>query len=557
MSSHPYVSVISNAYSTPKGDFSDISFSYLFPIQQVSPKPESKPKTPQMKRTCISFPVTTSPKRTRRQKKEHQTSMSNFCENECLRLPAPITLGQRGGTPDFSQFMPSQSTSFDACLGETDVEKQSADDPEKICAAEDEDIETESRKRTSEEEEVSVSSSHMEENNDQSVTCIEIKESDVGEGTGSQPSSIVTSTTRGLRKNSRPCSRWGHTMTLIDHSRVVVYGGQGLDHCSGDPVVLSDLHVFDLSTRKWSKPINCDNVPRVWQSATFLPERQLIISFGGDRFDAKSGRTISTDQLMVLDCDIMLWYPPSVTGQIPTGRSGHTASLLPHSGEIVVFGGVRNRKWLNSLAVLDTTRWKWSIPKVFGDTPKPRSYHTATPVGGTGGNFGTKLVLFGGNDDSDNFGEVHVLDMTDINKWRWFQPNVSGTSPRPRTGHSATLLEDGKTILIYGGWDPCIDFDNENEETIFPDAFLLDTELWTWQLGPNPKYLHALGIEEKGNDSEGKNAGSRRVGHEAVLAPGEDGAQVLVFGGRVPGDRFAGDLQTLVVPRGKIKLRSS
>eukprot|EP00566_Odontella_aurita_P030589 CAMPEP_0113597296 /NCGR_PEP_ID=MMETSP0015_2-20120614/40923_1 /TAXON_ID=2838 /ORGANISM="Odontella" /LENGTH=66 /DNA_ID=CAMNT_0000505127 /DNA_START=14 /DNA_END=210 /DNA_ORIENTATION=- /assembly_acc=CAM_ASM_000160 len=63
--------------------------------------------------------------------------------------------------------------------------------------------------------------------------------------------------------------------------------------------------------------------------------------------------------------------------------------------------------------------------------------------------------------------------------------------------------------MIYGGWDPCADVrsqDDENdgegvegesggsdEETIFHDCFLLDTDKWSWRPGPRPKYLSSRG----------------------------------------------------------------
>ena len=64
-----------------------------------------------------------------------------------------------------------------------------------------------------------------------------------------------------------------------------------------------------------------------------------------------------------------------MSGQIPSGRSGHSSCVLPNSNELVVFGGVKNGKWLNSVAVLDTNRWRWSTLKAVGDAPRPRSYH--------------------------------------------------------------------------------------------------------------------------------------------------------------------------------------
>mmetsp|Transcript_13578 Transcript_13578/g.25486 ORF Transcript_13578/g.25486 Transcript_13578/m.25486 type:complete len:617 (-) Transcript_13578:9996-11846(-) len=333
-----------------------------------------------------------------------------------------------------------------------------------------------------------------------------------------------------------PCDRWGHTMTLIDEDRLLVYGGQTFDMNENKIMTLADLHVYDMTKNVWSKPVNCEGMPRCWHSATFLPDRQLLISFGGEAYNPKTKKTITTDQVMVLDTEIMLWYPPSVSGAVPTGRSGHTASMLQN--DLLVFGGVKNNKWQKSLAVLDTMLWKWSVPKISGDAPRARSYHTATPIPSS-----NLLVIFGGNNETECFNSVHVLDASTEN-WSWFHPTVNGTAPCPRTGHSAVLLEDGKTILIHGGWDPNVDEDDaeiNDEEMFFGDSFLLDTETWTWKSGPKPKFAP----RQPGID----NGGPKRAGAPAILAPGEEVSHMLLFGGRIPYDRFSNDFQSITVPQ--------
>jgi hypothetical protein len=345
-----------------------------------------------------------------------------------------------------------------------------------------------------------------------------------------------------------PCPRWGQTMTMIDHRRFIIYGGQTImeeQHGSSSTAVpLADLYVYDLMDGSWSRPINCDGVARTWHTANFLPERQLLLCFGGEVLNEASGKLTTTDQVMVLDTDIMLWYPPSVSGQIPSGRSGHSSCVISNTSELVVFGGVRNGKWLNSVAVLDTNRWKWSALKALGDAPRPRSYHSATVIGssssGSGGSSSSRIVIFGGNDGDQCFNSVHVLEATmpgEGKKWIWSNPKCTGEAPLPRTGHVATLLNDGTTIMIYGGWDPNTEVEN-GDDMIFGDSYLLDTKTWSWRTGPKPRY----------EASTSTNGGSERVGHSAVLAPGgKHGVQVLVFGGRVQGGAFVGDFQSLSV----------
>ena len=331
-------------------------------------------------------------------------------------------------------------------------------------------------------------------------------------------SSIVSKTCKGI---SAPSPRWGHSATAIDGNRLLIYGGQS------EAGTLQDLYVYYVDADKWSRPVNCEGLPRQWHTATYLPERQLLISFGGESPNNK-GKICTTDQVMVLDTELMLWYPPAVSGDIPSGRSGHTANLLPNTNDLLIFGGVKGSKWTNTVALLDISRWKWTVPKIVGDGPRPRSYHSATPIVKSSDK--SWLVIFGGNDSVKSYNTIHVLE-TNGDMWTWINPICSGELPPPRTGHCATLLEDKSTILIYGGWDPNAD-DDDVDDVIMDDAYLLDTSTWTWSKVENDVV-------------------SRRVGHTSFLK----GGNVVVFGGRTP-EGFANDFLSIDMPKKEFCLGS-
>ena len=69
---------------------------------------------------------------------------------------------------------------------------------------------------------------------------------------------------------NRPCERWGHTMNLIDGNKILIYGGQAFDEKENKNKTLKDLHVYDMQKRAWSKPVNCEGMPRCWVSGDLL-----------------------------------------------------------------------------------------------------------------------------------------------------------------------------------------------------------------------------------------------------------------------------------------------
>jgi hypothetical protein len=103
-------------------------------------------------------------------------------------------------------------------------------------------------------------------------------------------------------------------------------------------------------------------------------------------------------------------------------------------------------------------------------------------------------------------------------------------------------LSDNKTICIYGGWDPNADDDkaagDDDSFMIFDDCFLLDTETWNWKVCPSKLLYSDVPLHVQGLDG-----GPRRVGHTAILANESD--HVMIFGGRIPRDRFTGDFQSI------------
>ena len=144
---------------------------------------------------------------------------------------------------------------------------------------------------------------------------------------------------------------------------------------------------------------------------------------------------------------------PKSTGS-PSARSGH--SITCSNEKAFLFGGcgvedsgvaVHNDMWM--LHISDGFRWE--KVSAFGDVPSPRWRHTATMLPDS-----TRIFVFGGLCKGKRFNDSYCYD---VNMREWKMAEVAGTPPHPRSHHTASLVEfdeeeDGeaeKKLFIIGG----------------------------------------------------------------------------------------------------------
>jgi N-acetylneuraminic acid mutarotase len=180
----------------------------------------------------------------------------------------------------------------------------------------------------------------------------------------------------------------------------------------------------------------------------------------------------------------------SYTGSLNTPRTSHfTATLLPN-GKVLVTGGNNARAGLfphpASAELYDPSTGAWSPT---GDLNVPRSWHSATLLQNG------KVLVAGGlqYDGSNPSGVSSSAELYDPAAGTW---SLTGNLNVARTGHSATLLPDGK-VLVAGDYYST------------DDAELYDPATGTWS------YTGSLN--------------TARVGHTATLLPN---GKVLVAGGQ-------------------------
>lgn len=170
---------------------------------------------------------------------------------------------------------------------------------------------------------------------------------------------------------------------------------------------------------------------------TATPVGSEVYVFGG--YDGQKNH----NELYIFDLQSMEWRQPSVGGQKPSGRNGHSATLLAGGAQILILGG-----WLGNgplaagdMHLLNLEPLKWVPPRFTGEPPGPCNMHTADLVA-------RKLLVFRGGDGRAYLNDLHGLDL-DSNSW--FSVKTSGEQPPPRANHASAV--DDYRLYIFGGWD--------------------------------------------------------------------------------------------------------
>jgi len=271
---------------------------------------------------------------------------------------------------------------------------------------------------------------------------------------------VETSTWHDVRcAGEPPPPRYGHTATLVGR-RMFVFGGRGENN-----VVLKDMYLLDLDEWCWVKVNPTTTAPTSrFDHADVLIGNKIVI-FGG--WDGKQ----CFDDLWVFDTEAFTWMKPKTAGTPPRARHGCKMEILT-DGRITVFGGhstadLQNNlknSYNNDIRTLDTETMIWSRPRVTGDMPSGRYGHTMCRVGNAlalvGGWAGVRRsMVFEYLPVPDNFEErdismlteyMHFLD-TGMEHMAWIAPPFTGVEHPHRYGHTTNLV--GDYLFVFGGWD--------------------------------------------------------------------------------------------------------
>lgn len=292
-------------------------------------------------------------------------------------------------------------------------------------------------------------------------------------------SSLVAGCSSGSSPGDLLQDHDGHTATLLESGEVLVVGGYG-----GSNVGTASNELYDPATG-WSAA--SDSVhQRQNHTATLLVDGR-VLAVGGvggvgataEIYDPRSG-TWALTPLMLTD------------------RNRHTATVLI-DGRVLVAGGEGDDFTSGpsrSAELYDPATNSWSEAAQLSEG---RAGHTATLLAD-----GRVLVVGGGTPvpgpESDSFtsSPVATAEVYDPDRHMW---SSAGSTLQARESHTATLLEDGR-VLVVGGHDPVLD-------QALTSAELYDPATGSW--------------------SSARPLENRRAGHTATLLV--DG-RVLVAGGQ-------------------------
>lgn len=207
-------------------------------------------------------------------------------------------------------------------------------------------------------------------------------------------------------------ARFAHTASLLPDGRVLVAGG-----CNAN-TFLSSSEFYDPATGTWTATANPMNTARGYHTATLLTNGSIYVCGG-----QSSNPYLASAE--IFDPNTQSWNPAS---DLITARSGHTATLLANATVLIAGGNSANGK--TNVEIFDPGTGNNSST---GYLKVGRAGHTATQLPN-----GTVLFLGGnGGSTAEYYDSVPSTNARTTNA-----PLAFGT------GHSATLLADGRVLVV-------------------------------------------------------------------------------------------------------------
>ncbi|ODM90762.1 Host cell factor 1 [Orchesella cincta] len=310
----------------------------------------------------------------------------------------------------------------------------------------------------------------------------------------------------------QPRPRHGH--------RAVAYGNYMIVFGGGNEGIVEELHVFDTTTQEWCQPQMKGEVPPGCAAYGLVLDGCRMLLYGGM---IEYGR-YSSD---LYELNIPKWEWKKLkpkgprNGEPPCARLGHSFTII--RDQVFMFGGLANDsddlknnipRYMNDVYTLqvklNNDNGIWDIPVTFGTPPGPRESHSAVAYVSKDGRH-NKLIIYGGMSGC-RLGDLYLLDVDTL---MWCKPEVGGSTPSPRSLHTATLV--GDKMYVFGGWVPMLVEELKNSEKEWKctnSLACLNVDSLTWE------NLHQDILDDK--------VPRARAGHSAVVI----NTRIYIWSGR-------------------------
>ena len=306
-----------------------------------------------------------------------------------------------------------------------------------------------------------------------------------------------------------PCCK--HSM--LSYNRCLyMYGGEGEfegEYCRGDLRSTRQMHNkmfrYDTRTCTWSALPTVGEPPerripfaRRNHSAVMVEDFHSgpsIIVFAGAGLEPIKARDRLLNDMWAFNIHKESWTFVNQSGQIPTARAGHTATLIKSA--MYVYGGVVDTPSGTSseLYCFDTKTRAWTEILYTGTSPGEIYNHAAVihPWSHEEG----KMLVFGGRRCGSSVPPTSTVYCFDAAKSDWHEVSTSGRKPAGKFSMVAWTIR--KCVVTFGGCDakgycnsdlhilalPDPPFDSTNEDIMAQLSKMDSREMHTSSQGGN------------------------------------------------------------------------
>lgn len=235
---------------------------------------------------------------------------------------------------------------------------------------------------------------------------------------------------------SMTSARTFHTASLLPNGKVLVTGGFS-EGSPDQPLPENSAELYDAAIGSFT-PAGTMGIARAVHTATLLPDGKVLIAGGGTKQIVDGGFPFLGPAIAESEVYNPATNSFSATGAMGTARFAHTATLLPN-GKVLIAGGFSTSDIPLLTAELYDPATGTFNPT--GNMGTPRGGHTAILL--KNGN----VLVSGGLTSLDATATVPSAELYDPTTGTF---NPTGSMVEARERHTATLLPDGR-VLIVGG----------------------------------------------------------------------------------------------------------